>query len=62
MSPGELTAVETPSGRVLALTPHPERVVTLENNSSYPPDMKEDMGWVPDFGCFRTLDSGVVEA
>jgi len=37
-SPGGITGVQTPDGRVLALMPHPERVVTLESNSWYPPD------------------------
>ncbi|KAI9437446.1 phosphoribosylformylglycinamidine synthase [Lactarius indigo] len=45
-SPGGLTGVQTPSGRVLALMPHPERVVTLESNSWYPPEMKETWGGV----------------
>ncbi|KAF9444488.1 phosphoribosylformylglycinamidin [Macrolepiota fuliginosa MF-IS2] len=36
-SPGGVTGVQTPNGRVLALMPHPERVVTLESNSWYPP-------------------------
>lgn len=30
------TAFKTPNGRVLALMPHPERVVTAESNSWYP--------------------------
>ncbi|KAL6300069.1 CobB/CobQ-like glutamine amidotransferase domain-containing protein [Sparassis latifolia] len=37
-SPGGITGVQTPDGRVLALMPHPERVVTLESNSWYPPE------------------------
>ncbi|KAI0291616.1 CobB/CobQ-like glutamine amidotransferase domain-containing protein [Multifurca ochricompacta] len=43
-SPGGLTGVQTRNGRVLALMPHPERVVTLESNSWYPPKMKETWG------------------
>ncbi|KDQ21721.1 hypothetical protein BOTBODRAFT_123561 [Botryobasidium botryosum FD-172 SS1] len=35
-SPGALTGVQTPCGRVLALMPHPERAVTLESNSWFP--------------------------
>ncbi|KAF9005959.1 CobB/CobQ-like glutamine amidotransferase domain-containing protein [Cyathus striatus] len=35
-SPGGITGVQTPNGRVLALMPHPERVTTLETNSWYP--------------------------
>src|SRR6266702_1581883 len=53
-SPGGLTGVQTPSGRVLALMPHPERVVTLESNSWYPPEMKETWGGVgPWFRLFQ---------
>ncbi|KAK9464533.1 CobB/CobQ-like glutamine amidotransferase domain-containing protein [Lipomyces arxii] len=35
-SPGGITGVRTPDGRVLALMPHPERVVFKEANSWYP--------------------------
>ncbi|KAG8683980.1 hypothetical protein FRC09_015683, partial [Ceratobasidium sp. 395] len=35
-SPNGIAGVQTPDGRVLALMPHPERVVTLETNSWYP--------------------------
>jgi phosphoribosylformylglycinamidine synthase len=53
-SPGGLTGVQTPSGRVLALMPHPERVVTLESNSWYPPEMRETWGGVgPWFRLFQ---------
>jgi phosphoribosylformylglycinamidine synthase len=53
-SPGGLTGVQTPSGRVLALMPHPERVVTLESNSWYPPKMRETWGGVgPWFRLFQ---------
>ena len=53
-SPGGLTGVQTLSGRVLALMPHPERVVTLESNSWYPPEMKETWGGVgPWFRLFQ---------
>ena len=53
-SPGGLTGVLTPSGRVLALMPHPERVVTLESNSWYPSEMKETWGSVgPWFRLFQ---------
>ena len=38
-SPGGITGVQTPNGRVLALMPHPERVVTVESNSWYPSNM-----------------------
>ncbi len=40
-SPGGITGVQTPNGRVLALMPHPERVVAMESNSWYPSDLKE---------------------
>ncbi|GLB44218.1 putative cobB/CobQ-like glutamine amidotransferase domain containing protein [Lyophyllum shimeji] len=41
-SPGGITGIQTPNGRVLALMPHPERVVALSSNSWYPPSMRED--------------------
>ncbi|KAG2217976.1 hypothetical protein INT45_006230 [Circinella minor] len=37
-SPEGITAVQTPNGRVLAMMPHPERVVLKESNSWYPVD------------------------
>jgi phosphoribosylformylglycinamidine synthase len=40
-SPAGITGVQTPNGRVLAMMPHPERVVTLESNSWYPSSLKE---------------------
>ena len=53
-SPGGLTGVQSPDGRVLALMPHPERVVTLESNSWYPPEMRETWGGVgPWFRLFQ---------
>ncbi|KAH9059023.1 CobB/CobQ-like glutamine amidotransferase domain-containing protein [Lactarius vividus] len=53
-SPGGLTGVQTASGHVLALMPHPERVVTLESNSWYPPGMKATWGGVgPWFRLFQ---------
>ncbi|KXN87701.1 Phosphoribosylformylglycinamidine synthase [Leucoagaricus sp. SymC.cos] len=39
-SPGGVTGVQTPNGRVLALMPHPERIVTLESNSWFPPEFE----------------------
>jgi len=35
-----VTGIQTPDGRVLALMPHPERVVGLESNSWYPGEMR----------------------
>lgn len=53
-SPGGITGVQTPNGRVLALMPHPERVTTLESNSWYPPEMRESWkGEGPWFRMFR---------
>ncbi|KAF8467987.1 phosphoribosylformylglycinamidin [Russula ochroleuca] len=53
-SPGGLTGVQTPNGRVLALMPHPERVVTVESNSWYPPNVKRKWGGVgPWFQLFQ---------
>ncbi|THH31400.1 hypothetical protein EUX98_g2799 [Antrodiella citrinella] len=40
-SPDGIGGVQTPDGRVLALMPHPERVVTLTSNSWYPPEFKD---------------------
>ncbi|OCH89042.1 phosphoribosylformylglycinamidin [Obba rivulosa] len=40
-SPGGVTGVQTPNGRILALMPHPERVTTLESNSWYPTEFKD---------------------
>lgn len=37
-SPDGITGVRTPNGRVLAMMPHPERVVIREANSWYPKD------------------------
>ncbi|KAG9101750.1 hypothetical protein FS749_003825 [Ceratobasidium sp. UAMH 11750] len=40
-SPDGIAGVQTPDGRVLALMPHPERVVTVESNSWYPSSIAE---------------------
>ncbi|KAG9013437.1 hypothetical protein FRB90_006038 [Tulasnella sp. 427] len=54
-SPGGLTGVQTPDGRVLALMPHPERVVTAESNSWYPSELSaEQSGVGPWFQMFRS--------
>ena len=54
-SPGGITGVQTPNGRVLALMPHPERVTTLESNSWYPPSFRESWkGTGPWFRLFQT--------
>ncbi|HVO19627.1 MAG TPA: phosphoribosylformylglycinamidine synthase, partial [Anaeromyxobacter sp.] len=45
-SPGGLTAVTTPDGRVTILMPHPERVFRAVQLSWRPPDMGEDAPWV----------------
>ncbi|OSC97422.1 phosphoribosylformylglycinamidin [Trametes coccinea BRFM310] len=54
-SPGGITGVQTPDGRVLALMPHPERVVTLESNSWYPPEFAE--AWKGTGPWFRLFQS-----
>ncbi|KAI0355766.1 phosphoribosylformylglycinamidin [Trametes cingulata] len=54
-SPGGITGVQTPDGRVLALMPHPERVVTLESNSWYPPGFAE--AWKGTGPWFRLFQS-----
>ncbi|KAA1475080.1 phosphoribosylformylglycinamidin [Dentipellis sp. KUC8613] len=53
-SPEGITGVQTSDGRVLALMPHPERVVALESNSWYPPQFKESWeGTGPWFKMFQ---------
>ena len=54
-SPGGLTGIQTPDGRVLALMPHPERAVSLESNSWYPPSLSESWNGVgPWFRIFQS--------
>ncbi|KAK7692140.1 hypothetical protein QCA50_003759 [Cerrena zonata] len=54
-SPGGITGVQTPNGRVLALMPHPERVVALESNSWYPPEFADSWKGVgPWFRLFQS--------
>ena len=49
-----ITGLQTPNGRVLALMPHPERVVALESNSWYPQELKESWkGMGPWFRLFE---------
>ncbi|ODV87318.1 hypothetical protein CANARDRAFT_26728 [[Candida] arabinofermentans NRRL YB-2248] len=43
-SPNGIAGIRTPNGRVLAMMPHPERVVRLEANSYYPPELKDAWG------------------
>ncbi len=45
-SPGGITAVTTPDGRVTALMPHPERVYRTVCNSWHPPEWGEDGPWM----------------
>jgi phosphoribosylformylglycinamidine synthase len=53
-SPGGITGVHTPDGRVLALMPHPERVTALESNSWYPSSFAESWnGTGPWFRLFQ---------
>lgn len=53
-SPNGITAITTPNGRVLAMMPHPERVVRLESNSYYPLDKSEEWkGYGPWIRLFR---------
>jgi phosphoribosylformylglycinamidine synthase len=54
-SPGGITGIQTPDGRVLALMPHPERAVSLENNSWYPPTLSKSWhGIGPWFRIFQS--------
>jgi phosphoribosylformylglycinamidine synthase len=49
-----ITGIQTHDGRVLALMPHPERVVTLQSNSWYPPSMADSWkGTGPWFRIFQ---------
>ncbi len=41
-SPEGIAAVQTANGKILAIMPHPERVVTAESNSWYPPELKKE--------------------
>jgi phosphoribosylformylglycinamidine synthase len=45
-SPGGITAITTPDGRITALMPHPERVFRTVQNSWHPDDWQEDGGWL----------------
>jgi len=54
-SPGGLTGVQTPCGRVLALMPHPERAVALESNSWFPHGRFDDASGIgPWFKLFQS--------
>jgi phosphoribosylformylglycinamidine synthase len=53
-SPEGIAAVGTPNGRVLAIMPHPERVVARESNSWFPSELgKEWNGKGPWFRLFQ---------
>ncbi|TXT11133.1 hypothetical protein VHUM_01884 [Vanrija humicola] len=53
-SPEGISAIQTPSGRVLAIMPHPERVVAAESNSWFPVDKRgEWKGKGPWFRLFQ---------
>ncbi|KAF8800947.1 phosphoribosylformylglycinamidin [Phlegmacium glaucopus] len=53
-SPAGITGVQTSDGRILALMPHPERVVALESNSWYPASIKRHWdGMGPWFKLFQ---------
>ncbi|RSH87717.1 uncharacterized protein EHS24_000233 [Apiotrichum porosum] len=41
-SPEGISAIQTPNGRVLAIMPHPERVVAAESNSWFPADKRAE--------------------
>jgi len=53
-SPGGITGIHTPDGRILAIMPHPERVTTLESNSWYPPSLESWKGMGPWFRMFQS--------
>jgi len=54
-SPGGLTGVQTPDGRVLALMPHPERVVAVESNSWASRDVHDKWVSGPWFRLFESV-------
>ncbi|KAL4078306.1 CobB/CobQ-like glutamine amidotransferase domain-containing protein [Scleroderma yunnanense] len=59
-SPAGIAGVQSPDGRVLALMPHPERVVTLESNSWFPPSFSESWKGVgPWFQLFQSARTWV---
>jgi phosphoribosylformylglycinamidine synthase len=45
-SPGGITALTTPDGRVTILMPHPERVFRTVQHSWHPADWGEDAPWM----------------
>jgi phosphoribosylformylglycinamidine synthase len=45
-SPGGMTAITTPDGRVTILMPHPERMFRAVQHSWHPDDWKEDGPWM----------------
>jgi phosphoribosylformylglycinamidine synthase len=45
-SPGGMTALTTPDGRVTILMPHPERMFRAVQHSWHPDDWKEDGPWI----------------
>ena len=45
-SPGGMTGVTSPDGRVLAMMPHPERVFRTVQHSWHPDDWGEDAPWM----------------
>lgn len=54
-SPEGISAVQTKSGRVLAIMPHPERVVTRESNSWFP--VEEGKKWAGKGPWFRLFQN-----
>lgn len=52
-SPGGITAVTTPDGRVLAMMPHPERVFRTVQMSWHPDEWEEDSPWMRMFRSAR---------
>lgn len=52
-SPGGIAGVQAAEGRVLALMPHPERVVAAQANSWLPPDASTWQGCGPWFSLFQ---------
>ena len=50
-----VSGVQTPDGRIVAMMPHPERVTTLDANSWYPRELRDEWGAVgPWFQMFQS--------
>ena len=58
-SPGGLTALTTPDGRITIMMPHPERAFRAVQYSWHPPEWGEDGPWIR---LFRNARAWIAEA